>query len=1021
MFDSAFQQVQVLAERFAANQRHYLSPAYDEATARKDFIDKFFIALGWDVNHESQTNPYEQEVRIENKVSMKGSIGRRADYAFFLAPNFREEDVAFFVEAKKPSRSLANKDDYYQTIRYGWNRGTPISVLTDFEEFHIIDCRSKPDLNTALNRKLASFHYTDFANPEKFREVYHLFSREAVANGGLQRYAATLPKPKGKSAIGLFKGGFQPVDEAFLETLDGYRDTLARAFKNRNPALDSQALTEAVQRTLDRVVFIRFLEDRAIEEPRMKEFGEGKGSVWTDFIAYCHTLDLKYNGMLFKQHPIIDSATFTPPDDATFRGIIEEFTDPTSPYNFDQIPISILGSIYERFLGKVITVTAKRATVEARPEVKKAGGVFYTPDYIVRYIVQETIGQLLGDPTNGGKSPAEIEQMAFADIACGSGSFLIEVYAFLIEYHLRWYAANPTATTKDDTATRDGLPKLTIQRRQAILLNNVFGVDIDFQATEVTQLSLYLKLLEEVTMQEADTFAQRKRRLLPDLRKNIVCGNSIVEEDYWGMLNAEADDPTEERRVNALDYAAAFPTIMRRGGFDAVVGNPPYVRQETLGKAFKDYAKQTYSVYSGTADLYVYFFEKAHRVLKPGSGLFGVICSNKFMRANYGKPLRQFLATNTALRAIIDFGELPVFQNAATFPAVFLTRNETTTDQRFTFSAIKRLSFESLLEEVEATAVELDNRSLSGDSWTLAQGNEVEVIEKMKAIGVPLGEYLKGKAKINYGVKTGLNEAFVIDKVVRERLVAEDKNSKSLIRPFVAGDDVRKYHIRFQDRYLLLIPNGWTRKQSGATKEADAWKWFQQHYPAIANHLTQHEVKARKRTDKGEFWWELRPCDYYEEFDKAKIVWPEIAKESRFTLDLNKMMLNKTCFFIPISDYYLLGLLNTSAIWFFLKNTCSVLGDANKGGRLLQQTIYTSKIPIPVLDLSNNSEREQHERMVGLVEQRMELQRKFDGAISEQDRDRYERSIARAEREINALVYRLYGLTAEEVAMVEGG
>lgn len=1011
MFDSAFQQVQVLAKRFKENERHYLSSAYDEATARKDFIDKFFIALGWDVNHDTQTNPYEQEVRIENRVNMKGSVGRRADYAFFLAPNFREEDVSFFVEAKKPSRSLSNKDDYYQTIRYGWNRGTPVSILTDFEEFHIIDCRNKPDLNTALNRKIKSFHYTDFANQETFREVYHLFSREAVADGALQRYAAALPKPKGKAAIGLFKGGFQPVDESFLETLDGYREALARAFKNRNPKLDSQALTEAVQRTLDRIVFIRFLEDRAIEETRMREFGEGRGSVWADFIAYSHTLDVKYNGLLFKQHPIIDSPTFTPPDDAAFRGIIEELTDPTNPYNFDQIPISILGSIYERFLGKVITVTAKRATVEQRPEVKKAGGVFYTPDYIVRYIVQETIGKLLGDPTKGGKTPADIEKMTFADIACGSGSFLIEVYAFLLEYHLRWYVANPTQAGKDDIITRDGLPKLTIQRRQSILLNNVFGVDIDFQATEVTQLSLYLKLLEDVTMQEADTFAQRKRRLLPDLRKNIVCGNSIVEEDYWGMLNAEANDPTEERRVNALDYDGAFPAIMKRGGFDVVVGNPPYVRQETLGEGFKQYVKERYKVYHGTADLYTYFIERGVNVLRPG-GRFGIIVANKWMRANYGKPLRSWLK-GERINRVIDFGDLPVFQNATTYPCIMLMERATP-EPTFLAATIKSLAFDSLAEEVEGASFGVRLAGLDDGGWTLANETKQDLLKKLRSVGVPLGEYVGGK--IFRGVLTGLNEAFVIDAETRGRLIQEDRKSAELIKPFLLGRDIKRYQQPTAKQYLIRIEKGWTRRKAGNLNSKDAWKWLEGNYPSIANHLKPHTEKGEKRYDKGEYWWELRACDYYGEFEKPKILIPAIVQRGSYTVDRQGIFSNDKSAIIAGDDLYLLGLLNSIVLDYVMHSISST----KQGGFYEYKPMYVSQLPIRVLNLKNKQEREQHEQMTRLVGQRMELQSKFDAAITEHDRERHERSINRTEREINKLVYELYNLTEEEIAMVEG-
>jgi len=581
MFDSAFAEVSELVDQFRANERFYLAPSYDEASVRKDFLDKFFTALGWDVDHRTQQNPYQQEVKIENRVNTGGS-NRRADYAFFTAPHFRDSDVRFFVEAKKPSRTLYNVSDYYQTIRYGWNRSVPVSVLTDFEEFHIVDCRFKPDAKTALSRKVKSFRYEDYTDRDRFAELYYLFSRQAVADDALDSFAATLTGGKGKTKRAA-KAGVQPVDEAFLETLDSYRDRLARGFKNRNYALNGEELTEAVQRTLDRIVFIRFLEDKMIEEDRMREFGTGRASAWSDFISYCRSLEPKYNGLIFKHHRVIDEPTFVPPEDEAFGSIVRELTDTASPYNFDQIPISILGSIYERFLGKIITVTDKRAKVVDRPEVAHAGGVVYTPEYIVRYIVQRTIGERLRDPTTGTTTPEEIAKMRFADIACGSGSFLIEVYSELLDWHTRFYQAFPDTAKKGETVTREGLPVLSLKKRREILTNNVFGTDIDFQATEVTTLSLYLKLLEEATLTETHQTSFIKEKLLPDLRGNIVCGNAIVGSDYWGLFDDEEPDPTEERTVNALDYSVAFRDVMRDGGFDSIVGNPPYVRQEALG------------------------------------------------------------------------------------------------------------------------------------------------------------------------------------------------------------------------------------------------------------------------------------------------------------------------------------------------------------------------------------------------------------------------------------------------------
>ena len=605
-FDDAFSRVKQLAADFKASENFYLSPAYQEAEARRDFIDKFLLALGWDVNHDTQKNPYEQEVKVERKEH--GVSQRRADYAFYLAPNFR--DVKFYIEAKKPFGDIATPDNYFQTIRYGWNSQTPIAALFDFEQFEIVDCRFKPDLETALQRNLKKFHFSQYADQEKFAEIYWLFSREAVAGGSLEKYAETLPKKRGAVPRGLFKGGYQSIDEAFLEELDAHRETLARIFKNTNSKLDGEALTEATQRTLDRLVFIRFLEDKLIEPQYLvSKFGE-RGSAWGDFIAASRRLDGIYNGIVFKKNDILDSPDFKVDDDQ-FGDICEALCHINSAYDFNAIPIHILGSIYERFLGKVIVATAKRATVEEKPEVRKAGGVYYTPEYIVRYIVENTVGKLIED-----KTPAQIAEMRFADIACGSGSFLLGVYDLLLRYHTKFYNENPGKAKKGDVMPREDGLHLSLQKKRDILVNNLYGVDIDNQAVEVAQLSLYLKLLQDETPGSTRQYFLdfEQQALLPTLNKNIVCGNSLIGTD---VLSGELFEPVEERKLNPMDYEQRFPEILNRGGFDAIVGNPPYVRQETLSN-IKGYLESHYQSFDGVADLYAYFMEKSLQPVKSG-------------------------------------------------------------------------------------------------------------------------------------------------------------------------------------------------------------------------------------------------------------------------------------------------------------------------------------------------------------------------------------------------------------------
>jgi len=411
-------QINMLVESFLEHRSIYCGGAYSEAQARKDFIDPFFEALGWDVNHRLQRNPYEQEVIVERNVST-GEGQKRADYAFYLAPNYR--DIRFFVEAKKPSSNLSSDiDALFQTIRYGWNAGTILSVLTNFNQVIVMDCRSRPDPATASHRILHTFSVEEFTNEETFARFYWLFSREAHDTGSYDRYCSMLPKPRGVARqLTLFKQSTQPVDEAFLDDLEAYRARLASIFKKADHSLDGAELTEITQRTLDRLIFLRFLEDKLIEtKVSVGRFG-ASGSVWRDFVAASRRLDAIYNGIVYKTHTLIDNPTFDV-DENAFGDICEQLSDLNSPYDFNVIPIHILGSIYERFLGKIIVATAQRARVEPKPEVRKGGGVYYTPDFVVRYIVKNTIGKKLN-----GKTPKQISGLKFCDIACGSGVFCL--------------------------------------------------------------------------------------------------------------------------------------------------------------------------------------------------------------------------------------------------------------------------------------------------------------------------------------------------------------------------------------------------------------------------------------------------------------------------------------------------------------------------------------------------------------------------------------------------------------------
>jgi adenine-specific DNA-methyltransferase len=928
-FQAAFEQVKTLVADFKANELAYLEPAYSEAQVRQDFIDKFFTALGWDVAHTAQKNPYEQEVKIENRVSMQGSQ-RRADYAFFLAPNFR--DVKFLVEAKKPSRNLKNADDYFQTICYSWNRNAPVAVLTDFKELHILDARFKPSIAHALERGIKVFHYSDYLNEETFAEIYFLFSREAVANNSLEKFAESLPKPKGikKSAL---KDGYQKVDEAFLETLDEWRETLAKNFKAKNPALNGEALTEAVQRTLDRLVFTRFLEDKQIEEPMVEHFGN-KGDSWKAFRAHCRELEPKYNGLVFKPHPIIDREDFVPPDEKVFSDICKELSGSESPYNFAEIPIAILGSIYERFLGKVVSVSEKRAKVIEKPEVRKAGGVYYTPEYIVRYIVAETVGKLIE-----GKTPDEISNMAFADIACGSGSFLIEVYDCLIKYHERYYLQHPDKIKKGDTEIRNGELKLSLKKRREILINNIFGYDIDYQAIEVTELSLYLKLLEDATTNDAYQFSLLKEKILPDLNRNIICGNALIETD---ILDNSLFEPEAERKLNPMNFEDAFPRMMKRGGFDAIVGNPPYVRAALIDEPVKQYLSKHYDVAVGQFDLYTVFIDRALSLIK-AKGYLGYIVPRFLMFNLDSQRLREKLLS-LHVEKIVEAGK--AFKNVDTEACILTVKKESVDGYKIQIYQRdnEKFSFvQSIYPKVFKTLPnKIFNVRLTQQSF--------RVLQKI----LHAGNSLKEVARIKRGMEIG------------KSTIRSTKNGV----PVLIGEDTNRYHIAYQG--TVAPPN-------------------------------HKEVKRLSHEHRSE-----------------KILIRRVAPTLIAALDSRKLLFTKNLYSViseDVSMKYLMALINSKVLQFFFKSYFTT----KKEDIFPEIQVYQlEQLPIPVRDLSEPSEKAVHDRIVKLVEQMMSVKERYAAAKSEQEQLRLERLAAGLDRQIDEAVYALYGLTEEEIALVEG-
>jgi hypothetical protein len=1034
-----------LIAKFEADREHYLSKAYPEAQARVDFITPFFKALGWDVENEAGLPHHQREVVVEKgEAETEG----RPDYNFRLGGQTK-----FFVEAKAPSEPLDSARHILQAKGYAWNtKQVFFVILTDFEEFRFYDASIKPDERKPDEGLLLTLKYTDYLkNVEKLWE----FSKDRVAAGSLD---AMLPRDRRTQRLRI------PVDEAFLDEMTGWREDLARNVFKNNPDLTAKQLNEVVQRLLDRIVFIRIAEDRRIiEKNQLREAVEeweargGKFHLFDWLNDLFHRINEDFNGEIFKPH-LSESIKI---DSDVLARIIERLYPPQSPYRFDVIGVELLGSICERYLGKTIRPTAKTVRVEEKPEVRKAGGVYYTPKYIVDYIVKNTVGKVLE-----GKTPKQIEKIRILDPACGSGSFLIGAFQYLIDYHVRYLTAHPKEAhihplfpdlIRDGNPSADG-PRLSVRLKARILRHNLFGVDIDPQAVEITMMSLYLKALEGEKSQ-----LPPKQSLLPELKYNIICGNSLIGPDIYDQGTLFADD--ERDRINAFDWYAlppavaplyerrplkdnekpavidrrysdasdilGFGRIMKQGGFDCVIGNPPYVRQEMIG-AFKAYFQSHYASYQGTADLYVFFIEKGIRLLRE-NGLFGFIVANKWMRADYGDRLRKWLMKRRLVE-VIDFGDLPVFSKATIYPCILVVQNALPKNS-FLVTRVETLDFADLADYVGSKSFSVEHSGRGETGWSFLGDRQRTLLERLRAASLTLREHVGGN--VYYGIKTGFNKAFVIDRSTRRRLITESPNSSELIRPFLVGKDIKRYQPPQAKRYVLFTRRG-----------VDIHE-----YPAIHAYLHRfkdrlmprpkswHGGRWRGRKPGPYHWYEIQDTvAYYREFEKPKIIWPGISAEvTAFALDERGHYGNDNTQMIVSNDKYLLGILNSCLARFFLLSVC----DKVQGGFYRLKITYVEQLPIRPINFSDRADKARHDKMVALVQRMLELNKRWGGSRTAQGASRrapaavaamspspsvggedaaatdLDRDIAATDEQIDNLVYELYGITEEEQKIIE--
>lgn len=1034
-------EIAALVETFAAHEDAYTAPEFKEAQVRQQFIDPLFAALGWDVANTAGYAEAYKEVIHEDALKIGGET-KAPDYSFRIGGNRK-----FFVEAKKPAVLIKDHPEpAYQLRRYSWSAKLPLGILTDFQEFAVYDTRVKPaPTDKASAARLFYCRYDELEKHWDF--IAGTFAKEAVLKGSFDKYAAAT---KGKR-------GTATVDDAFLGEIETWRDRLARNLALRNPALDVRGLNFAVQRIIDRLVFLRIAEDRGNEPFGQLQALLAGPKIYPRLVEIFEKADYRYNSGLFHFAQDADCAetpdTLTPGlaiDDAVLKDILGSLYYPQSPYVFTVLPAYILGHVYEQFLGKVIRLTeGHQAKVEEKPEVRKAGGVYYTPQYIVDYIVQKTVGPLVQDAT-----PKRIETLAVLDPACGSGTFLLGAYDYLLGWYLRHYSENapekwakqgriyetaPNAhlalgAPSSSSALEQGTPlaqaatppaarswALTTAERKRILLAHIHGVDIDAAAVEVTKLSLLLKVLEG----ERREFQGRTREMaavLPDLSRNIQCGNSLIGHDFYAQPDLPALDAEAKYKLNTFEWKDGFPAVMKRGGFDAVIGNPPYIRIQTMTETSPEsvgYLSSRYkSAAAGNYDIYVCFVERALELLNK-DGLSGYILPHKFFNAEYGDPVRRLIAQNSALSDVVHFGAEQVFEGATTYCCLLFLSS--TPRPAFAYTDVR--SLDAWRKNQISFTGTIPSSELKRDSWNFAVGPDAKLITRLRSHAPKLGDL----ADIFVGLQTSADKVLILDVVSRgkKRLTLFSKSlneaveiEPDFLRPLLSGAEVQGY-AHLVTEQVILFPYS-VKNETASLLSLDL---IAKAAPLTAAYLLKNQKTLEDRESgkfKGNDWHRFGRSQNLGIQERPKLCVPRLVDRLCASLDA------KGAYFLDNVDVggvtlkpsasqldlrYIQGLLNSRLVGWFFPNVSAPF----RGGWMSANRQFLSQVPIAL-----PKDKAAHDKLVVCVDAMLALHRAQAAAQSPHEKESLAKQITATDRQIDALVYQLYGLTPDEIALVEG-
>lgn len=960
-----------LVNNYQSNRSSYLKGGYNETQLRSDFLDPLFELLGWDIKNNARKPTNEREVILEEPLKATASENsKKPDYTFRL---FAERK--FFLEAKKPSVAIDNNTDTAKQVRrYGFTAKLKISVLSNFEYLLIYDCSVKVEKDDNYNKALIKkYHYSEYE--ARFEEIKRFLGRASVYSGVFDEEWKSI-----EEKINLFS-----IDNLFLSQINEWRKQLGVEIYKHDPKISEQLLNDYVQSYINRLIFLRVCEDRNLETYQtLLQFANQQD--FKALIKKFEQADKKYNSGLFDQflsEKIIGNIS------SVFWAIIKQLYYPESPYSFAVFSSDILGSIYEIFLSEKLTIKDGKIELVKKPEnIDK--DIITTPTYIINGILNQTV-----IPYCNGKSDKEILSFKIADIACGSGAFLLELFQLMNDILVDYYLKNDPSRLIQTNINTFRLP---FDLKKQMLLYCIYGIDKDYNAVEATKFGLLLKLLES----EDNSSVSAKKPLLPDLSKNIHFGNTLINPK-------DIKDKRATSGINPLDLGSTR--------YDIIIGNPPYMKSEDMKQITPvelPIYRQKFTTAYKQFDKYFLFIEQGLNLLKD-NGLFGYIVPSKFTKVGAGLKLRELLQSNGYLSTIISFGANQVFSSKTTYTCLLILKK--TKLQNFNYAEIRKLADWKVSDKRQIEYEKIQTESLNNEVWILVPHELKNAFNKINSQSILLNTIV-GKEGIFNGIQTSANDIYIFRPIKEdktyyyfEKKKREWKIEKTFTKPYFqtsSGEDNLNTYRPFKPNARVIYP--YRNVTDGV--ELIALTRIKKNFPFAYKYLEYNKIKLNdpKRDIKPEPQTKNEWHRYgrHQSLDKcglpAKIIVGVLSLGEKYAIDFHGTLISSggTAGYCVValpqkseySIYYIQALLNSK----YLEWYSALIGEVFRGGYVARGTKVLKRLPIRKINFKDKKEKAIHDEIVRI---QRELLIQAQGEMDQQTNDK--RTLTILNRKIEAL------------------